>query len=901
MADLQKTIEIIFSGTDSSFSKSVESVESALTGLNTKIGATTQPLADFASAVEKTGAALTAMAAGGLAYAYTKANEFQSASIDLQKVLGDQKDKIGEAEQAAIDMSNAYGESATNILQSAANFKQAGFDFDESMTLVKDSLDLMIAGDMSAAQASEILVSTLKGFREPASEASRLIDVLNEVSNEYATNVTELGTGMAKLSPVASTMGFSFEETAGLLTPVIEVFRSGSEAADALKVGLLKIVSERGPVTEALQALGVSQTDVNGVMRSGKDILHDIQVRFQSLTQEEKIYYASQLVGLEQSGRMMTVFDNLAKTTEITAVAMKASGSAQEEVNLRLASGEVQVKKLVEGWNNLTTAIGKQFQDAATSAVSGATEIEKALATAVKDGTFDEVFEAIRNFSENLSENLKEIAQNLPEALENVDWSGIMDSLGGLGDAIKDVFNAFFGDIDLTTAEGLSEALQTIVNGFQRLTEVTTGIVESFKPAAEYLGEWAKGATDASSETSNLVGKIAGFGQQINTISELLPTFGTALSVFAGASMINAIANVGSLATGLAGIAGPIGLAVTAAGALGAAIGATTGPIDVLGEGMAGFEDTIGLFSDALDTAKDTVSDFSEFAGTASSKMNDLTADDWEIQVHSDDTEVQSVLDILADLRRGADAPVEMAVEVNTEGIGEAMSKMNDLKGMDGKSVTADFYVDVDAAGQKWMHKLESYENGVPVYVVTKIDEPSAEAAKKQIEELPKQKELEMKLKGSIDKEIAAIKANADTVQTAMEWTAKLNIAQAEADADKLKSMLSNTADIIGSMGDAIASMFSVTPKDSASWMVWYDTLKQQRDIQQQTADLNKQILEQQIKLMKLREERLKAGDALIKIETSGLEPYLEEIMWAIVNKCHVRAAESADNFLLGI
>jgi TP901 family phage tail tape measure protein len=44
------------------------------------------------------------------------------------------------------------------------------------------------------------------------------------VSNKYATDVKQLGLGMSKLAPIAKTMGLSFEETAGILTPVIEVF-----------------------------------------------------------------------------------------------------------------------------------------------------------------------------------------------------------------------------------------------------------------------------------------------------------------------------------------------------------------------------------------------------------------------------------------------------------------------------------------------------------------------------------------------------------------------------------------------------------------------------------------------------------------------------------------------------
>ena len=78
------------------------------------------------------------------------------------------------------------------------------------MQLAKSGMDLVIAGGVDAAGSSEILIAALKGFDEPASEAARLIDILNEVSNNYATDVEQLGRGMAGLSPVAKTMGLQY-------------------------------------------------------------------------------------------------------------------------------------------------------------------------------------------------------------------------------------------------------------------------------------------------------------------------------------------------------------------------------------------------------------------------------------------------------------------------------------------------------------------------------------------------------------------------------------------------------------------------------------------------------------------------------------------------------------------
>jgi TP901 family phage tail tape measure protein len=64
----------------------------------------------------------------------------------------------------------------------------------------------------------------LKGFKAEAVDARTIIDALNEVSNNYATSAGELGEGLRILSPIANQMGLSFQQTIGILTPIMRFF-----------------------------------------------------------------------------------------------------------------------------------------------------------------------------------------------------------------------------------------------------------------------------------------------------------------------------------------------------------------------------------------------------------------------------------------------------------------------------------------------------------------------------------------------------------------------------------------------------------------------------------------------------------------------------------------------------
>ena len=296
-----------------------------------------------------------------------EAIKFEDAILDLQKVLSDTDGDAQQFADTAKELAITFGVSAAEVLQSAADFKQAGFDINEAFLLTNASLKLVVASELEASEASELLVRILNGFKAPASEANRLINVLNATSEKYATNVVELGIGMKDLAGIAKKAGFSFEETAGLLVPVISVFGSGSEAAQALKSGLLKLISTQKPVIDELTRLGIHQRELNeqtgeytGKLRSAKDILLDVSKAFQSMGENQKLVTTGILAGTLQAGRMSEVFDGMGLSVEVTNTALKNTDSINKEVATRMSATGVQINRLTTAFNNMAQEIGTE-------------------------------------------------------------------------------------------------------------------------------------------------------------------------------------------------------------------------------------------------------------------------------------------------------------------------------------------------------------------------------------------------------------------------------------------------------------------------------------------------------------------------------------------------------------
>jgi len=408
--------------------------------------------------------------------AVKEAIKFEDALLDLQKVLSDTEGSAEQFADTSEKLAVQFGVSSAEVLQSAADFKQAGFDISEAFLLTEASLKLVVASELEAAEASELLVRTLNGFKAPASEAERLINILNATSNKYATNVRELGNGMRDIAPIAKKMGFSFEETAGLLTPVISVFGSGSEAAQALKSGLLRLVGSQKPVVDELTRLGISQTDLNGKLRSGKDILLDVSTAFQTMSNNQKIATTSILSGILQAGKMSEVFDGMGLSIEVTNNALKDTDSINKEVDTRMSATGVQLRRLGAAFNNMAQTIGTEALPAIKAAIDVLIPLFKAISS-FGIRTVLEVQKAWLQMSSTINDSIIGIAKV-------TDFIGITS---GAADTIA------------TDSEELEKRISSVN---KRLVETSTeGIDKQKAKEAELIA--AKAASVQASEAQN--------------------------------------------------------------------------------------------------------------------------------------------------------------------------------------------------------------------------------------------------------------------------------------------------------------------------------------------------------------------------------------------------------------
>lgn len=963
MADLSSTIDIIFRGINQT-SDAVGSVAQDFGKLNDSVHNIAEPFADLAGKVAVVQTALLALSGVIGTLAYKEAAEFQNSLLDLQKQMeaneGTANAYSGQLEELAVK----YGVNANALVTSAADFKAAGYDIDTSIQLVKQSLDLMIAGGVAADASVQVLNRSLAGFQIPAAdvarEAAHIGDVLNKTADLTKSSFSELATGFADLSPIARLTGLTMEEVAAILSKVIDTFGSGAEAANGLKTGLLRLVDPPKEAAQAMQDLGVKFDAAGKPIGTVKQILETIAPAFANLTDSQKLSTASMLFGTEQAARMVEALGKYGSAMQLAGqLSREAGGSIEKEVTIKLGAATAQVNSTNEAWRQFLRVLGDKILLDTTGVISSLGDMALSFKKVVEGGGLDPLFDLLTPQLKHLAEIIREAAKNLPDAFAAVDFSGLVKALNNLGVEGKKALEALFGPIDLTTMDGLKAAIQNVVDVLTGLTNLTAGELGGLAPFLAGIRQMVLAFKDGGEETQNFTGKLLGWGAGISAASGALAPLNTALLAFVafGGKLAPIGAEMGLLATAMTG---PQGLAV-ALGAATAALtvwlvgadkladyawpdwlagyqGATPGTAAAdIAEGFASLtariEQFLGIAQkatpavDGLNAAVNKPVPASQWDGAISSIARFEAA----MQKNQDDYDhyfdnfkeplpalqtdgVLSRLDEIA--TKGRDTQKELAIalsggkgdgrgydiKVNFD-TGQAIPELSSQMGALG--------IAVDGTNTKLI------ETGEKIKVVKIVAEDGTVTYRNLEQQFGKTGEKAKKLGDDVlktAKDFNEAAKNANDFAAKMEGIASneriknieavvsIKTAQLNADVKRVEAAFKSIDNTITSTGDLLGSLFgNLSGADFHARSMIENQIALENKRRQDALDLQKKLAEAEIERIQAQTAALNRGDSLIKIDGAGLKPELEAFMWKILSLIRVRANAEFSNYLLGV
>ena len=109
--------------------------------------------------------------------------DVNAAQIELTKVSDASGSQLTKYWSEASDSAQKYGSTISDVISSTADWSRLGYNLDDAKKLSDVTTLLQKVGDnMTQESSSQGLISTLKGFKMEADEASKVVDVVNEVN-----------------------------------------------------------------------------------------------------------------------------------------------------------------------------------------------------------------------------------------------------------------------------------------------------------------------------------------------------------------------------------------------------------------------------------------------------------------------------------------------------------------------------------------------------------------------------------------------------------------------------------------------------------------------------------------------------------------------------------------------
>lgn len=225
---------------------------------------------------------------------------------------------------------------------------------------------------LSASEASTVLISQMKAFDIQAENSEHIIDAINETSNQFAVSSGDIGKGLTAAGAALSTYGNSFEQTIALVTAGTEIFQGKSQQVAR---GLNTISSRIAKNEKALAEYGVAVKDENGNLRSTYDILADLAPKWETMSNTEQVALGNTLSGVNMYKIFAAVMSNFNTAIEANITALSSQGSATKENEAYMESLQAKVTQLKSAFTEVVLGEGglntflKNFVDAGTGIV----------------------------------------------------------------------------------------------------------------------------------------------------------------------------------------------------------------------------------------------------------------------------------------------------------------------------------------------------------------------------------------------------------------------------------------------------------------------------------------------------------------------------------------------------
>lgn len=354
--------------------------------------------------------------------------ELNKNMVDLKKVTDATEETYNNFLKNMHSVALELGTQSSAMVNATTNWAKTGKNLQEASKLAENTVLLTKVGDVENVDTAQTyMLPALQAFNIEAEKSITLIDKYNNISNNMATTVNDVGDAMSKSASSMSVAGNSLEQTIALIaTAESQTKLGGAEVGTALKTLSMRLATfkdtETGEVipqmAEKIKELsGVDITDINGQLKNTYDIYTEIGRVYKDLDQNTQMQLNEILGGKLRGNIVSAILSNVSELQRAYDLANNSAGSAMNEFEKYQEGIEYSIDRLKEQVNGLYASfMNSDFLKGLTDGVTDGIGMFNKLVSTI--GSFPTAMTlatgAVTIFNKSFRENIQIMTSAIP-------------------------------------------------------------------------------------------------------------------------------------------------------------------------------------------------------------------------------------------------------------------------------------------------------------------------------------------------------------------------------------------------------------------------------------------------------------------------------------------------------
>lgn len=340
MADKEQ-VPIIKARIDPSFFETVETAQSEIVKL---INGMNKKPSRMDKMLKRTSAALGEIFSGRKLYGAAKDwietfGEFEQGLANVRAISGATAKETAALSKSARELGATTEWSAREVTDAQVLLVKAGYSVEETIEALPGLLSAASADQMDLAEATELVVGTLKSFDMEAAESARVADVLAYAASATKSDMAGIGEALKVVAPIARSLGYDIEQASAAIGLLSDAEIKGSEAGIALGSMLTSLAQPTKAAQKAMNRLGISAFDAEGKLLPLDEIIGQLAESTVSLTEQQRASDIADIFGQEaMSGVLALMEQGPERMRKLRDELHNSSGAAKRMADMRLDS-----------------------------------------------------------------------------------------------------------------------------------------------------------------------------------------------------------------------------------------------------------------------------------------------------------------------------------------------------------------------------------------------------------------------------------------------------------------------------------------------------------------------------------------------------------------------------------